>query len=517
MNPEAGKHNHELMRPEEIERSWPKEVTALICELARSRITTQDIRSRVRGQFPNIHWNERRFYNRLSEERQKIKQRDTTDRTHQLTEIWSKVCMATAGNDDLYQFVKQEMLMLFQSICETAQINPQSFPSPSILLKSEECNSEPSSPTSTEQDSQSTDAYDTNTDYESKRKSSSSQKSIKHTSNRGYILVEIPKQLYQIKVHTQKQLHEAQLLKNQRRPRTYSEDASSPNLSEPPRKLSRKGKERSTSECGQSSYSNNNAQEILHSPTPNITIPRRQDNMQQVQQHQHHHQQQQHHRQHHHQHQQQQHQQHQQQIQPATTFVYYEDRGMPMNSSLSGYVHSSFQNNYNMNSSPTSTPGFNNQDLSFQFDSSMSRNTVESNENESNLHSALQPHQKSSSKKSPNNLIPQSQQLYSNSNTKQQPLPSPAPSTPQQQHRQQQQMHIMYESNKDNNMRGTIINDPQQQSYQRQQQQNIYMRQPSSPNQHHVTNSIIPMYQQQQLPPDALRLNNMHHQNPSPQ
>ncbi|GAA5798087.1 hypothetical protein HPULCUR_003487 [Helicostylum pulchrum] len=492
LNPDAGKHNHELMHPEEIERSWPKEVTVLICELARLRITTQDIRNRVRGQFPNIHWNERRFYNRLSEERQKIKQRDTTERTHQLTEIWSKVCMATAGNDDLYQFVKQEMLMLFQSLCETAQIDPQSFPSPSILLKGDECNSEPTSPSSVGHDSHSTDAYDTNTDYDSKRKSSSSQKSIKQCTNKGYIPVEIPKQIYYIKVHNQRQLHEAQLLKNQRRPRTYSEDANTPNLLEPPRKLSRKGKERLSSDDSLPSdslqpliaqnYANNDR---LNTPTPHVGIPRRQDNIQQ----------------------------HQQQMLPATQFVYYENRNMPLDSSLSGYVHSSFQSNYNMNSSP-STPGFNSQDLAFSFDSSMNRNSGESSEPDPNLHPVLQsnPHQKQPPKKSVNNIMPQSQQQQMYSNNNKQPQPPPPSSSQQQQQQQQQQMNLIYESPKNNNMR-SIMSDPQQ-PYQRQQ--GLYMRQPTSPNQHHVTNTILPMYQQQQLPPDALRLNNMHHQNLPP-
>lgn len=193
---------------------------------------------------------------------------------------------------------------------------------------------------------------------------------------------------------------------------------------------------------------------------------------------------------------------------------------MPLDSSLSSYVHPSFSNNYNMNSAPN-TPGFNTQELTFSFDSSMNRNNVDSSESsnhsEPSIHPALQSmshQQKSPHKKSLNGIVPQSQQPGNNSRLYALSSVSNTTIINDNNTNSKQQMRAVYESPKDNNIR-SLIPDTQP-SYQRQQQ-GLYMRQPSSPNQHHITNSILPMYQQQQLPPDALRLSNMHHQNPPQQ
>lgn len=195
------------MNPDEVERSWPKEVTDLICELARQRLTTQEIRNRVRDQFPNIHWNERRFYNRLSEERQKIKLRDTVDRTYQLNQIWSQVCTASAGNDDLFQYVKQELDILLQSICDTSQIEPESLPPPSI---------------------QQTEEKDNNAEQ------SQPSKSTSLNAPKGYLSIEMPKQVCYIKIHNQRQLNDTQVLRKRPRDDTTLDT----------RKIVRKGKGR---------------------------------------------------------------------------------------------------------------------------------------------------------------------------------------------------------------------------------------------------------------------------------
>ncbi|KAI9254609.1 hypothetical protein BDA99DRAFT_540356 [Phascolomyces articulosus] len=122
-NPEAMIHNHSLMRPEEIERGWPKQVHDMICQLARERMTTQEIRQQVQAQFPHITWNERRFYNRLSEERQKIRQQETVERAHRLTAIWTKICMAAAGCDELTDYAQNNVLQLLHTICDMAQVS----------------------------------------------------------------------------------------------------------------------------------------------------------------------------------------------------------------------------------------------------------------------------------------------------------------------------------------------------------------------------------------------------------
>ncbi|EPB87374.1 hypothetical protein HMPREF1544_05800 [Mucor circinelloides 1006PhL] len=374
LNPEAGKHNHELMRPEEIERSWPKEVTDLICELARLRMTTQDIRGRVRDQFPNIHWNERRFYNRLSEERQKIKLRDSIDRTHQLSDLWSKVCMATAGNDDLFQFVKQELVMLFQSICETVQIDPQTFPAP-YIYRNDNDNDRASESSTMEP------PYNNTYERPEIRRSSSRSSTTTaiagkgDSTPKGYISVEIPKQLYYIKIHNQRQLHETQLLKTQHRTRTLSEDQSA---GEPLRKQARKGKGRQLmynedSRLPPDTTMQHDSLPLMgHSSSPYPTNSQRPPSMNQSR--------------------------HQPQLQqPATAFGYSYENNLGLDTSLTGYVNPSFQNNYTMATNSPSTPGFNASDMSFTFDpqqhSPIGRNSADSSNsnNNNNTNSGNEP------------------------------------------------------------------------------------------------------------------------------
>ncbi|KAL9551299.1 hypothetical protein MBANPS3_004324 [Mucor bainieri] len=370
LNPEAGKHNHELMRPEEIERSWPKEVTDLICELARLRMTTQDIRGRVRDQFPNIHWNERRFYNRLSEERQKIKLRDSIDRTHQLSDLWSKVCMATAGNDDLFQFVKQELVMLFQSICETVQIDPQTFPAPYVF---KDDNDNDAASESSAMDPSYSHAYERPEARRSSSRSSTTTATMTagkaDNTPKGYIAVEIPKQLYYIKIHNQRQLHETQLLKTQHRTRTLSEDHSA---GEPLRKQARKGKGRQLTYSEDNRLPPDTAMQhdslplMGHPSSPYPTTSQRPPSSMTPSRHQ----------------------PQLQQQQPATTFVYSYESNMELDTSLTGYVNPPFQSNYAMTANSPSTPGFNAPDMSFTFDpqqhSPIGRNSADSSNSSAN-------------------------------------------------------------------------------------------------------------------------------------
>ncbi|CAO3620681.1 unnamed protein product [Cunninghamella echinulata] len=136
LNPEAAKHNHELMKPEEIERSWPKEVMDYICELANERLATQEIRNRVKTRFEDITWNERRFYNRLSDERQKIKYREAYRRAMHLTGLCSKLSILTAGNEELFQHVDNEITKLLDVIGQAANVDVNTIELPSTLLSS---------------------------------------------------------------------------------------------------------------------------------------------------------------------------------------------------------------------------------------------------------------------------------------------------------------------------------------------------------------------------------------------
>ncbi|KAI9480836.1 MAG: hypothetical protein EXX96DRAFT_564305 [Benjaminiella poitrasii] len=260
MNPHADKHNHELMRPEEVERSWPKEVTEFISELTRQRMATQDIRIQVQERFPDLHWNERRFYNRISEERQRMKVRESIARTHHLNNLWTKLCMATAGNEDLFQFVKQELVMLFQSICETVQMDPQTFPDPLILKEKQQEEEEQN----VHDDNEELHSQLSSSNFENSSNSShlflQQQQSSFKSSNikledlpvapKGFVAVQIPKMLYYVKMHSLRQAYEAQHLKIQQqktRLLSSSDDYAVQTSSfEPLRKVARKGKDRQT-------------------------------------------------------------------------------------------------------------------------------------------------------------------------------------------------------------------------------------------------------------------------------
>ncbi|KAG1250879.1 hypothetical protein G6F68_012564 [Rhizopus microsporus] len=185
-------------------------------------MTTQEIRTRVQAQFPDMHWNERRFYNRLSEERQKIKQRDATERTHDLFQIWSKICTITAGSEELSHFVKHELSALYQTLVQTTQVDDSLLPDPAVLSDDGSENKEGAE------------------GAEESLGTSTMRRPSKQVSGlyRGYLQVEIPKQTYYIKTHSQRLIQDGQLLRGHRRSRT-SEDAQA---LEPVRKQPRKAK-----------------------------------------------------------------------------------------------------------------------------------------------------------------------------------------------------------------------------------------------------------------------------------
>ena len=138
LNPEAAFHNHDLLRPEEVDRSWPQDVIDMIYELARTQLPTADIRAKVQAEFPDISWNERRFYNRLSEERQKIRLRETTARTRHLSTLWARICSAAAGSEELTRYVEAELYKLSLATCQLGRLDPQSLHDP--VIENEEVN-----------------------------------------------------------------------------------------------------------------------------------------------------------------------------------------------------------------------------------------------------------------------------------------------------------------------------------------------------------------------------------------
>ncbi|KAG1473644.1 hypothetical protein G6F56_000837 [Rhizopus delemar] len=521
LNPEAGKHNHELMHPDEIERNWPKEVTDLIFELARLRMTTQDIRTRVQVQFPNVNWNERRFYNRLSEERQKIKQRDTADRTHDLCQLWSKICALTAGNDELSQFIKHELIALYQTLSDTTQVDVSTLPSPTLYSED-----------SSEIKEENGIVEDSLGFPDSRRLSKQSASSIP----KGFMTVEIPKQTYYIKVHNQRLIQEAQLIRSQRRNRNLSDEAQMYML-QPPRKVSRKGKDRESSLLSTDErISQDNMFQLNHPPYPNSrtnSAPGTPTNgqastpvlstppsihMQRPQQPS----------------------SHQRQAQSIHTspFVYtYDNNNMSLDSPLPGYIHSQFSNAYHMNTTP-SPSSFHAADMQFQFDPSQppmvrtgnEPNNAANSGSGSTMHSSLQPHnvthkgtslaqsmsmQHTNSQTYQHQAPQQSHQnsdIHSSANTNtnhQLYAISPSPILPNkpQIHRPSSQMR-MYEQSPENMISNTRTLSPVEAQHQAATyQHNMYMRQAAVTVNHRHPNAVIPMYSQTSPSQDGSRMN----------
>ncbi|KAI7857189.1 hypothetical protein BDC45DRAFT_603731 [Circinella umbellata] len=406
LNPDAAKHNHELMRPEDIDRNWPKKVIDLIYELARTNLPTSDIRSKVQQEFPHISWNERRFYNRLSEERQKIKHREAAVRARHLTEVWSRVCMAAAGNEELSGYVENEITKVLYQTCQMAKLDSNSLHSPMFAGEQQE---EQQQQQNESQLTSISEASSSNTPELSslgsidmtpsplatagkkapggsnrgqRKGSQSKQKTSRATGPaamttattfpttttamtmassivskppdppKGFTTVVIPQATYFVKIHSQRVANEIQLTRNPRRSRSISasEEAisNSSDIIPPARKLSR----RST---GTNAYPGQQTirpapphQQHHQSSSPDINVITRMQHSSIPSSVQH----------------QQQHteqqrpsmldaQHQQQQQQSSTNFVYhtgYDNQGIPIQSTIPGYEFHRFHQSYNMSS-----------------------------------------------------------------------------------------------------------------------------------------------------------------------
>ncbi|ORX55166.1 hypothetical protein DM01DRAFT_1407181 [Hesseltinella vesiculosa] len=128
-SPAASEHNHEMMDPSEMVKSWPSQVNDFIIHLARQRLQTHEIRECVKKQFPDIAWNERRFYNRLTEERKRMRQRDVLYRVQRLVSLSSNLCAMVAAHDEWFVTVETELTRLVESYSQLTHIGPDALPS----------------------------------------------------------------------------------------------------------------------------------------------------------------------------------------------------------------------------------------------------------------------------------------------------------------------------------------------------------------------------------------------------
>ncbi|KAI9480970.1 MAG: hypothetical protein EXX96DRAFT_594994 [Benjaminiella poitrasii] len=129
MNPNASEHNHEMMSPDEMEKPWPAGVTELINRLAGEIEETNKIRERVRQEFPLITWNERRFYNRLTEARKRIKYMTAVKNARTLLPLSSRLCSIVAHNKTWVDAVANDLQRMLDQYLQLANITTDSLDS----------------------------------------------------------------------------------------------------------------------------------------------------------------------------------------------------------------------------------------------------------------------------------------------------------------------------------------------------------------------------------------------------
>ncbi|KAI7906493.1 uncharacterized protein BX663DRAFT_496678 [Cokeromyces recurvatus] len=129
MNPNASDHNHEMMSPDEMEKPWPPVVTELINKLAGEMDETNKIRERIKQEFPYIIWNERRFYNRLTEARKRIKYMIAVKNARTLLPLSSRLCSIVAHNKAWVDTVTNDLQRMLDQYLQLANIPTDSVDS----------------------------------------------------------------------------------------------------------------------------------------------------------------------------------------------------------------------------------------------------------------------------------------------------------------------------------------------------------------------------------------------------
>ncbi|KAF9897036.1 hypothetical protein BX616_006307, partial [Lobosporangium transversale] len=125
MNPASMTHNHPLISPDDIRQPWPQAVFDRIAYYARQRnLTTSDTRERIKEDFPDLIWDERRFYNRLTEERKQIKLRDSESRVFSTMELAARVASLASADPTLSYKVTSSLENVLVEICEQLRIDP---------------------------------------------------------------------------------------------------------------------------------------------------------------------------------------------------------------------------------------------------------------------------------------------------------------------------------------------------------------------------------------------------------
>ncbi|KAF8952366.1 hypothetical protein BGZ46_003501 [Entomortierella lignicola] len=137
MNPASMNHNHALISPDDIRQPWPAAVFDRIAFYANQRcLSTAETRERIKDDFPDLVWDERRFYNRLTEERKQIKLRDSEIRVFSTMDLAARVASLASADPGLSYRVTTSLENVLVEICEHLRIDPAGansrvMPSPS--------------------------------------------------------------------------------------------------------------------------------------------------------------------------------------------------------------------------------------------------------------------------------------------------------------------------------------------------------------------------------------------------
>ncbi|CAG8474686.1 12340_t:CDS:2 [Acaulospora morrowiae] len=126
VNPQHSEHNHDLIPPEHLPTPWPPNVLQRIADHANSDLSTGDIRNAIQQEFPDLLWDERRFYNRLAEERKKKKVRDTEQRVANTIFLAARLASLACSNQEYTDKVYAILNNAFEDICKSAKIDPSS-------------------------------------------------------------------------------------------------------------------------------------------------------------------------------------------------------------------------------------------------------------------------------------------------------------------------------------------------------------------------------------------------------
>ncbi|KAF9949772.1 hypothetical protein BGZ72_008498 [Mortierella alpina] len=125
MNPASMVHNHPLISPDDIRQPWPTAVFDRIAFYANQRnLTTSETRERIKEDFPDLVWDERRFYNRLTEERKQIRLRDSESRVFSTMDLAARVASLASADATLSHRVTSSLESVLAEICEQLRIDP---------------------------------------------------------------------------------------------------------------------------------------------------------------------------------------------------------------------------------------------------------------------------------------------------------------------------------------------------------------------------------------------------------